>query len=133
MPIGKAQREELRRRLERLRRELSAAGPVPIEPTRKDAATVGVADEDEQALTEMLQVLASQRNKKQSEIGGLIDRALGKLAERPDEYGRCEECEEPIPARRLQLMPYVLLCTACQAEKDPTRGVGRRKLTDYHD
>jgi DnaK suppressor protein len=131
MAISKAVRDDLRRRLERLQRELSAAGPIPIEPTRKDDATVGVADEDEQALAEMMQVLASQRNKKQSELSGMIARAMGKLADRPDEYGQCEECGEDIQPRRLELMPYVLLCTECQAEHDPKRGVGRRRLNDF--
>ena len=115
----------------RLRTEVTAAGFAKIEPTRKDDAAVGVADEDEQALAEMMQVLASSRNKKQSELLGLVDRALGKLSDRPDEYGRCEECGEDIAPRRLELMPYVLLCTECQAEQDPKRGVGRKGLTDF--
>ena len=121
----------MRRRLERLRHQIVQAGPTAIEPTRKDVSSVGVADEDEQALTEMLQVLASERNKKQSELLALIDRALGKLADRPAEYGQCEECQEEIPSRRLTLMPYATLCTSCQSEQDPKRGAGRRHLNDF--
>ncbi len=126
-----SQREALRARLVKLRDSLVAAGSAKIEPTRKDDATVGVADEDEQALAEMMQILASQRNKKQAELVALMDRALTKLANAPADYGVCEECEEPIAPRRLQLMPYATLCTDCQAEHDPRRGVTRRKLTDF--
>ncbi len=124
-------RTALRQRLDRLRSELTSTGPAKIEPTRKDAAAVGVADEDEQALTEMMQILASQRNKKQGELMGQIDRALAKMIESPDDFGRCEGCEEAITPRRLELMPYATLCTECQAEQDPKRGEGRRKLTDF--
>jgi len=124
-------REGLRLRLERLREGIVAAGPQKIEPTRKDDATVGVPDEDEQALTEMLQILASTQNRKHSEELGLIDRALRKLTEAPDDYGLCEECDEEIAPRRLELMPYATLCTECQTAKDPRRGRTRKSLTDY--
>jgi DnaK suppressor protein len=123
-------RDAMKQRLVRLRASLVEKGDAKIEPTRKDASSVGVADEDEQALTEMLQILASSRNKQQSELVGLMDRALRKLADAPDEYGVCEECEEPIAPRRLELMPYATLCTECQAERDPKRGVRRRSAGD---
>ena len=124
-------REGLRLRLERLREGIVAAGPQKIEPTRKDDATVGVPDEDEQALTEMNQILASNQNKKLSEELGLIDRALRKLVDAPGDYGLCEECEEEIPAKRLESLPYVTLCTECQSKRDPRRGQARRGLTDF--
>jgi DnaK suppressor protein len=120
-----------RQALERLRAEAVAAGPARIEPNRTDEAAVGVPDEDAQALSEMLQTLASSRNRAQAELVGQIDRALRKLAERPDEYGLCEECEEEIAPRRLELVPHATLCTECQAAHDPRRGGRRHKVTDY--
>ena len=125
------QREAHRRALRRLRSRLLQAGPARIEPNRKDAATAGVSDEDEQALSEMLQVLASQRNKGQAELLARIDRALRKIDAAPEDHGLCEECEEEIAPRRLALMPYVALCAACQARTEPRRGAPRRNLTDY--
>jgi DnaK suppressor protein len=124
-------RARARRGLERLRTELVAAGPAPIQPNRTDPTTTGVADEDAQALSEMLQVLASQRNRGQADLLARIDRALAKLAAAPEDYGLCEECEEPIDPRRLALMPYATRCPACQARSEPARGGGRRKLTDF--
>ena len=117
--------------LTRLRAGLVATGPAKIEPNRRDAATTGVSDEDAQALSEMLQVLASQRNKGQADLLGRIDRALRKLEVDPDEYGICEACEEPIAPRRLELMPYALRCAACQAKDEPRHAATRKKLTDY--
>jgi DnaK suppressor protein len=117
--------------LERLRDEIVEAGPAAIEPNRKDPTTVGVADEDEQALSEMLQTLSSQRNRQRADLLAKIDRALRKLAETPDEFGLCEDCEEDIAPKRLASMPYAALCTECQAKQDPKRGASRKGLTDY--
>ena len=125
------ERERHKARLEEQKAELLEAGPARIEPNRKDPTTVGVSDEDEQALSEMLQTLSSQRNRQRAEILGQIERALRKLADAPDEFGLCEECEEEIPAKRLESLPYVTLCTECQSKRDPRRGQGRRGLTDF--
>ncbi len=124
------QRAVYERSLRQAREQLVRSGPARIEPNRTDPATTGVADEDAQALSEMLQVLASQRNKGQAELLARIDRALRQLADAPDEYGLCTECEEPIAPKRLALMPYAHLCTECQAAREPRRAPTRRKLND---
>ncbi|HMU40782.1 MAG TPA: TraR/DksA C4-type zinc finger protein [Pseudomonadota bacterium] len=118
-------------RLARLREELLQQGPAKIEPNRKDASTVGVSDEDELALSEMLQTLASQQNRRQGELLSQIDHALARLELDPDLLGLCEECEEEIDERRLSLRPYVTLCAECQTKRDPRRNQARKKLTDF--
>lgn len=125
------QRASLRASLLQLRARALAEGPARIEPNRADETSVGVSDEDAQALSEMLQAISSQRNKGQAELLGRIDRALRRLEETPDEFGLCRECDEAIPLKRLQLVPWTELCAGCQAQLDPRRGQGRRKLTDY--
>ena len=102
-----------------------------IEPSRKGDTDVGVADEDAQALTEMLQAIGSQRNKGQAELIARIEDALRKLEDDPEEFGLCEECGDEIAPRRLELMPHATLCTECQGARDPKRGLPRKKLTDY--
>jgi RNA polymerase-binding transcription factor len=114
-----------------MRREALGQAPIRIEPNRRDATDVGVADEDAQALSEMLQAIGSQRNKGQAERIARIDRALGKIAKEPDEFGLCDECGEEIAPRRLEVMPDATLCTECQGARDPRRGTTRKKLTDY--
>jgi DnaK suppressor protein len=114
-----------------VRAELLRSGSARIEPNRSDPATTGVADEDAQALSEMLQVLASQRNRGQADLLARVDRALRKLAAAPEDFGLCEDCEEEIDARRLAVMPYATRCPACQAKAEPRLGGSRRKLTDY--
>ncbi len=126
-----AQRTALKRALERLRAEITATGPAKIEPNRTDPTVTGVADEDAQALSEMLQVLASQRNRGQADLLARIDRALRTLAVAPEDFGLCQDCEEDIDPRRLAVMPYATRCPACQAKAEPRLGRGRKSLTDY--
>jgi DnaK suppressor protein len=125
------QRAALKEALLKARAEALAEAPAKIEPNRKDPTTVGVADEDEQALSEMMQTLASKRNQAQADRVAQIDRALRKLAASPDDAGLCEECEEEIAPKRLSVMPWATLCAECQGKHDPKRGVTRRSLTDY--
>src|SRR5262245_49077448 len=125
------QRQEIGRRLIALREELVGRGPSKIEPNRSDEATSGVADEDAQALSEMLQVLASQRNAGQADMLARITRAGERLARDPDGFGFCEDCEEEIPFARLEVLPFATLCAACQAKLDPPRNVRRRSTTDF--
>ena len=108
--------------LQALRAQALGKGPIKIEPNRKDANDVGVADEDAQALSEMLQAIGSQRNRGQAELVARIDAALRKLADDPEDYGLCEECGDPVATKRLQLMPHATLCTECQSARDPRRG-----------
>ncbi|HXN55631.1 MAG TPA: TraR/DksA family transcriptional regulator [Myxococcales bacterium] len=125
------QREKVRSSLLKLRAQALSTPPSRIEPNRTDGTAVGVADEDAQALSEMLQAISSQRNKDQAELVAHIDRALRRLSQAPGEFGLCQECEEEIPLKRLQLIPYASLCAECQAKADPRRGTTRKKLTDY--
>jgi DnaK suppressor protein len=118
-------------RLTTRRGELVAAGPHKIEPNRRDPTTSGIADEDEQALSEMLQTLASSRNRDDARELAAIDRALTKLRDEPEDFGVCEDCGEDIPERRLEVMPWAAFCTECQQKVDPRRNVARKKLTDY--
>jgi DnaK suppressor protein len=122
--------QRLRASLEAQRAELIAEGDVAIPPVRSDATAK--VDDDEAPLTEMQQSIASSRNKERSERLRDIAEALQRMADDPDEFGLCEECEEPIPPRRLELMPWARLCIDCQGRQERDAAPGsRRKLTDY--
>jgi DnaK suppressor protein len=120
-----------RKRLLEMRAEILAEGDVEIEPGRDDATTVG-GDEDAQPLAEMSQTIASSRNRNRSGVLARIGAALARLEADPEMYGLCVECEEQIPAKRLDLMPYVELCVDCQQAKDGRKpGGSRRHLRDF--
>ena len=129
--MTEAKRRSFESLLHARRDKLVAEGPQKIEPNRRDPTSVGVADEDEQALSEMLQTLASTRNRDSARELGEIDRALRKLADAPDEFGVCEDCGDDIADKRLEVMPWAGLCAECQAAADPKRGVARKSVTDY--
>jgi len=46
------------------------------------------------------------------EILNQVDEALERISS--GTYGICEECEEPIPEKRLELLPYALHCVECK-------------------
>src|SRR5512142_910450 len=98
-----------------LRASLLSKGPAKIEPNRTDETKVG-GDEDEQPLNEMLQAIASERNRASGDVLGRAQRALEKLDRAPDEAGACQECGEDIPWGRLKAMPYAELCVGCQGK-----------------
>lgn len=122
--------EAHRKALLSLRDEILREADVPLEPARRDPTKVG-SDEDEQPLTEMLQVIASNRNRNRATELARIEAALRRIEENPDEFGLCLECEEEIAERRLAAMPYVERCVDCQAAGDGPRGGTRRHLTDF--
>jgi len=123
--------ERHRKRLLELKAEILAEGDIDLEPGRQDATAVG-SDEDAQPLTEMSQAIASSRNRNRSGVLGHVVAALARLDADPDSFGLCTECEEPISAKRLELMPYVELCVDCQQARDgDRRKSGRRHLRDF--
>ena len=120
-----------RQKLLDLKAEIVAGGDIEIEPGRKDPAAVG-NDEDAQPLTEMSQAIASSRNRARADALGRVVAALTRLDDDPEMFGLCTECEEPISAKRLELMPYVELCVECQQATDgPRKSGGRRHLRDF--
>ncbi|WP_163784716.1 TraR/DksA C4-type zinc finger protein [Myxococcus vastator] len=125
------QREELMALLLALHSELTEKTPSRIEPNRTDDARIG-GDEDEQPLNEMMQAIASNRNRNMDGVLARVLKALGKLREDPDGYGECEDCGDEIPLGRLRAMPYAEFCVTCQGNKDGPKGrATRSKLTDY--
>lgn len=126
-----AQRAQMKKALQELEAQLLGKSPRKVEPNRTDDAKAG-GDEDEQPLNEMLQSIASNRNRSDADVLARVRRALEKLASDPDAFGECEECGEEIALGRLKAMPYAELCVNCQAKKDPSRTLPtRKKLTDY--
>lgn len=113
-----------------LRDSLMAREPQRIEPNRQDEAAIG-EDEDEQPLNEMLQSIASNRNRSTATTLARIENALKKLREQPDDFGLCEDCGDDVAEPRLEAMPYAELCVDCQAKRDPKGPQTRRNLYDF--
>ena len=44
-------------------------------------------------------------------------------------YGRCERCEEPIPVKRLDALPWARMCVKCQSAVEAE---GHQHRTAFH-
>ena len=119
----------IKQRLLELREELLATPDARVEPVRRDISDK--VDDDEAPLTEMMQIIASTRNRTRAADLEKIDRALRRLEHDPDDFGLCRTCEEEIAEKRILAMPFVELCVECQSLRDPARGGARKHLTDY--
>ena len=109
-------------------------GPERLAPNRTDIASSH--DEDSQSLNEMHQAIASSRNRQRDERLSGIGKALARIAEDPEEFGVCEECDGDIPIGRMELMPWVTVCVPCQERLDAgppglLKRATRKKLTDH--
>ena len=121
--------DRLRALLLTRRDELIALGDLAIEPKATDVAER--PDEDAQPHTEMSQVIASRRNADRTrELRGIAN-ALRRMQTEPDDFGHCDECDDPIPEGRLELMPWAQFCVRCQEARDPARGGVRKHLRDF--
>ena len=130
--MDEAARRRFHKQLLALKAEILAAGDIVPEAAREEPTKVG-NDEDAQPLAEMSQAIASSRNRNRTGVLSRVVAALARLEGAPETFGLCVECEEPIAAKRLELMPYVELCVECQQEQDKTHRPqgGRRHLTDF--
>ncbi len=121
--------ERFRALLTDARDALQGAGDLRLDPNRADP--VAKKDDDGQPLNEMHQAITSSRNRARTASLAQIEAALARLEAEPEDFGLCATCEEPIAARRLELMPHARLCVKCQSEREDPGGGRRRSLTDY--
>ena len=119
---------DYRKSLEAMRAQILSQQPNRADPVRDGNE---MADEDVQPLTEMSQSIASARNAKNAMLLQQIEAALEKLDQDPDEFGRCEECDEMIGSKRLERMPWALFCIRCQSARENGGSSTRKSLTDY--
>lgn len=75
-------------------------------------------------------VMESERNlelrirDRERKLISKIDEAIGRIED--GSFGLCEECEEPIGAKRLRVRPVTTLCIRCKEEQEQAeKGNGR--------
>ena len=75
-----------------------------------------VADPLDQVRSNTDREVAIQRLDHQTRLIHDIQSALAKIGD--GVYGLCEQCEEPIPRKRLDAVPWARLCVPCQSEAE---------------
>jgi len=87
-----------------------------------------VAEEDQAQITHD-EFVALRLNRLDYVQLRMIEEALDRLDSR--DFGYCQACEQPIPAKRLNAIPWARYCVACQesaaAESDPESAVEVRQ------
>jgi DnaK suppressor protein len=111
MTLSTESKQRLRKSLEDMRRELLDEVRVQIERSRVQDH---VGDLGDYAAADMAAEYAHLFGERLVRRLQLIEDALDGIEN--GYYGLCEECEEPINEKRLQLMPFALFCVRCQSE-----------------
>ncbi len=120
-----------RERLLAARRELLDEKDLDVRVKERDSPVASKVDDDAKPLTVMNQVIASNRNAARKRRLAQIDAALVRLRENPEDFDRCDSCDEPL-GKRLRLMPWATMCIECQREEEADHRHGsRRSLTDF--
>src|SRR5262249_20888530 len=102
--VLEARRAELAAELEALRRPTRGPGA-----ERQDGERVGGPTNE--AIEQRTRGMTAQRLQ---QVADEVGRALEKLAE--GSHGRCDRCRRPIPAERLEALPWASLCVACKSQ-----------------
>jgi DnaK suppressor protein len=91
-------------------------------------AKMGRVAEEDQAQMDHDEFVALRINRLDYVQLRMIEEALDRLES--DDYGFCLACEEPIPPKRLNAIPWARYCVDCQesvgAEADPEPGGAAR-------
>jgi DnaK suppressor protein len=105
--------ETFKRKLLEMRREL--LGQVERKKLySKEVGEDGIPDSgDVAAYSYSKEVLMGLGENERTKLR-LVEEALAKIDE--GTYGVCERCEEAIPVKRLELLPFTRYCVRCQSE-----------------
>jgi DnaK suppressor protein len=96
-----------------LKADIDMAQDIKKEMENRHGDDVDVAEADYgQEMTFLM------KNRGQDEV-----RHINEAIERIDsgEYGICAECDEKIAKKRLEILPYSILCVECQEELEKSR------------
>lgn len=127
MALSEKIREQLRKILENMRQEILDEVKVQKEKARSKDYTGDLGD---YATSDMLAEYAHIFGERLRRRLILIEEALEAIED--GDYGFCEECEEPISEKRLQLMPFARFCVRCQSELERRAKMRGETFTDIN-
>ena len=127
MALSEKTREHLRTILEGMRQEILDEVKVQDDRTRGNEY---VGDLGDYATSDMVAEYAHLFSERLRRRLILIEEALDAIEN--GEYGFCEECEEPISEKRLQLMPFARFCVRCQSELERRAKTRGETFTDLN-
>ena len=99
----------MRLELQEMERDFSAQA----KPVELDQAKVGRLSRMDAMQGQQMAMEAARRRQRQLLLVETAQRRINA-----GEYGRCQECDEDIDIRRLQVDPACLLCISCAQKRD---------------
>jgi RNA polymerase-binding transcription factor DksA len=124
------ERGRLRQTLETWRRDIRRG--LEASGMARSYAHEAVRDDEERSADDNTRDLDFSVWEMRADVLAQIDDALQRL--HAGSYGRCVECLDEIPPRRLQALPFVRLCRTCQedaeSQRTPPAGTLRRYDVD---
>jgi len=93
-----------------------------LEDVRKDIAIENTAEVMEQGIRAADREVAMERMETAYRQLRQVESALSRMER--DEYGICLKCEDDIGQKRLDALPWAVLCVACQETAERLRGSG---------
>ncbi len=100
--------EKYRRRLQEKRNDVISCLGMKFDTL----ARMGRVAEDDQAQISHDEFVSLSMNSMDYDLLRLVEEALDRLD--AGDYGVCLACEQPIPAKRLQAVPWARYCVECQ-------------------
>jgi len=127
MALSEKIKKQLRRMLEDMRQEMLDEVKVQKEKARSKEY---MGDLGDHANSDMVAEYAHIFGERLRRRLILIDEALEAIED--GDYGYCEECEEAISEKRLQLMPFARFCVRCQSELERRAKMRGETFTDIN-
>jgi DnaK suppressor protein len=112
---------EIRRRKAALESRLKELLRVSFE--REELRIENLADPLDQMRSSMDREISVQQFDHEAHLVHDVESALANIE--AGTYGTCEQCEETIPQRRLDAVPWARLCVACQSKTEASTHDGR--------
>ena len=127
MTLSKKSKKQLQKTLEDMRQEILEEVRVQIERSRVQDH---MGDLGDYATADMATEYAHLFGERLMHRLQLIEDALEGIEN--GDYGFCEECEEPINEKRLQLMPFALFCVRCQSELERQAKIRGERFEEWY-
>ena len=108
---------EIRKKLQQMRQDLVREAKTQIGQILHEGDKFnGASDDGDLADVAVRDEMEGARSARHRSRLRDIDEALRRIDD--GTYGVCSECEEEIPVGRLNVLPFALLCVACQEERE---------------
>ncbi len=113
MKLKKAEIEEFRKRLEKLRREMTKMVKVVSDDVKSEGESKGYSQHQaDEGTDDFDRMVSLELTDKEIKVLRQIDRALEKIKE--NTYGVCDITGEEIPLKRLEAIPYATMTVEAQ-------------------